>query len=105
MVKWISRWLTSKSGETADIEALKKQLQSESFDAYEWKGAPGAAYHGYIRTQDEVLCVLSGAADVSVEDQDGHIRAGDRVDVPANAYHSITVTSKGPLVVLTGMRH
>ena len=58
----------------------------------------------YIHTQDEVVCVLSGTADVKVADEHGSIESGDRVDVPANTYHSITVTSTEPLVVLTGMR-
>ena len=98
----ISRWL--KPGETDDIDALENQLHSEGFGAYQWKGTPGAAYLDYIHTQDEVVCVLSGRADVSVGDEHGQIQAGDRVDVPANTYHSITVTSKEPLVVLTGMR-
>ncbi len=102
-MQWMSRWL--KPGEPADINALKNQLQSEGFGAYQWKGTPGAAYLDYIHTQDEVVCVLSGRADVSVEDDQGQIQTGDRVDVPANTYHSITVTSEEPLVVLTGMRY
>ena len=102
-MQWISRWF--KPGEDADIEALESQLYSEGFNAYQWKGTPGAAYPDYIHTQEEVVCVLYGTADVSVGDERGQIQAGDRVDVPANMYHSITVTSEEPLVVLTGMRH
>ena len=102
-MQWISRWF--KPGEDADIEVLTNQLHSEGFGAYQWKGTPGAAYLDYIHTQEEVVCVLSGTADVSVGTEDGQVQAGDRVDVPANTYHSITVTSEEPLVVLTGMRH
>ena len=97
---WKSRW----SEQHADADALKQQLQSEGFAPYEWSGRPGGAYLDYIHTQDEVVCVLSGTADVKVAEAHGTIKAGDRVDVPANTYHSITVTSKEPLVVLTGMR-
>ena len=102
-MQWTSRWL--KPGETADIDALKSQLNSEGFGAYQWKGTPGAAYLDYIHAQDEVVCVLSGTANVSVGDEHGKIQVGDRVDVPANTYHSITVTSEEPLIVLTGMHH
>ena len=101
-MQWTSRWL--EPGETADIDALKSQLYSEGFGAYQWKGTPGAAYLDYVHTQDEVVCVLSGRADVSVGEESRQIQAGDRVDVPANTYHSITVTSEEPLVVITGMR-
>ena len=97
---WKSRW----SEQHADADALKQQLQSEGFNAYQWTGRPGGAYLDYIHTQDEVVCVLSGTADVKVADEQGTVEAGDRMDVPANTYHSITVTSKEPLVVLTGMR-
>ena len=97
---WKSRW----SEQHTDVDALKQQLQSEGFNAYEWSGRPGGAYLDYIHTQDEVVCVLSGTADVKVADANGTVEAGDRMDVLANTYHSITVTSEEPLVVLTGMR-
>ena len=99
-MSWKSRW----SEQHTDVDALKQQLQSEGFNAYEWSGRPGGASLDYIHTQDEVVCVLSGTADVKIADANGTVEAGDRMDVPANTYHSITVTSKTPLVVLTGMR-
>ena len=97
---WKSRW----SEQHSDADALKQQLKSEGFDAYQWTGRPGGAYLDYIHTQDEVVCVLSGTADVKVADEQGTVESGDRMDVPANTYHSITVTSEEPFVVLTGMR-
>ena len=99
-MSWKSCW----SEKHADADTLKQQLQSEGFNAYEWSGRPGGAYLDYIHTQDEVVCVLSGTADVKVADAQGTVGPGDRIDVPTNTYHSITVTSKEPLVVLTGMR-
>ncbi len=99
-MNWKSRW----SDQHADTDTLKQQLQNEGFSAYEWTGRPGGAYLDYIHTQDEVVCILSGTADVKVADERGTVESGDRIDVPANTYHSITVTSKDPLVVLTGMR-
>ena len=99
-MNWKSRW----SEQHVDADALKQQLQSEGFDAYQWTGRPGGAYLDYIHTQDEVVCVLSGTADVKVAGEQRAVESGDRIDVPANTYHSITVTSKEPLVVLTGMR-
>lgn len=99
-MNWKSRW----SDQHADTDALKRQLETEGFSAYEWTGRPGGAYLDYIHAQAEVVCVLSGTADVKVADERGTVESGDRIDVPANTYHSITVTSKDPLVVLTGMR-
>ncbi len=96
-MKWKSSW-------EGDVGALKAQLKSEGFDIHQWTGDPGAAYLDYIHDQDEVVCILSGTADAKVADEMDNIQRGDRVDVPANTYHSITVTSKEPLVVLTGMR-
>lgn len=99
-MSWKSRW----SEQHADVAALKRQLAGEGFNAYEWTGRPGGTYLDYIHTQDEVVCVLSGTADVKVATEHGTVEPGDRMDVPANTYHSITVTSEEPLVVLTGMR-
>ena len=99
-MKWKSRW----SEQHPDADALKQQLTSEGFNAYQWTGHPGGAYLDYIHAQDEVVCVLSGTADVKVADEHGSVEPGDRMDVPANTYHSITVTGEDPLVVLTGMR-
>ena len=99
-MSWKSRW----SEECPDADALKQQLTSEGFDAYQWTGRPRGAYLDYIHAQDEVVCVLSGTADVKVADEHGSVEPGDRMDVPANTYHSITVTGEDPLVVLTGMR-
>ena len=97
-------WKSRCSEQHADADALKRQLQPEGFNAYEWSGRPGGAYLDYIHAQDEVVCVLSGTAEVKVAEASGTVESGDRIDVPANTYHSITVTSKEPLVVLTGMR-
>lgn len=99
-MEWKSNWLE----EYDDVDSLKQQLQSEGFDAYQWSGRPGGAYLDYIHSDDEVVCVLSGTADVKVADEHDTLKRGDRVDVPANTYHSLTVTSTTPLVVLTGMR-
>ncbi len=100
-MEWKTSWLEN----TDDEDALKKQLQSEGFNAYQWSGRPGGEYLDYIHTQDEVLCVLSGTAEVKVDEETDTIKRGDRIDVPANTYHSLTVTSPEPLVVLTGMRN
>ena len=51
-MNWKSRW----SEQHADVDALKHQLQTEGFNAYEWTGRPGGAYLDYIYTQDEVVC-------------------------------------------------
>ena len=99
-MQWKSCW----SDHHPDADALKQHLKSEGFNAYEWSGRPGGAYLDYIHTADEVVCVLSGTAEVKVADEHGTVGPGDRMDVPANTLHSITVTSDAPLVVLTGMR-
>ncbi len=99
-MEWKSCWLEQNDS----VEGLKKQLRSEGYDPYQWSGRPGGAYLDYIHSDDEVVCVLSGTADVKVADETDAVKRGDRVDVPANTYHSLTVTSTEPLVVLTGMR-
>ena len=36
-MNWKSRW----SEQHADVDALKQQLETEGFSAYEWSGRPG----------------------------------------------------------------
>ena len=53
-MSWKSRW----SEEHPDAEALKQQLTSEGFDAYQWTGRPGGAYLDYItrKMKSSVCC-------------------------------------------------
>ncbi|MYF97859.1 cupin domain-containing protein [Candidatus Poribacteria bacterium] len=104
-------WKTSWLEKTDDEDALKKQLQSEGFDTSQWSGRPGGKYLNCInvcadafKAFDEVLCVLSGTAEVKVNGEKDTVHRGDRIDVPAHIYRSLTVTSTEPLVVLTGIR-
>ena len=99
---WITRWLDDER--LIDLKVLERQLQSEGFSVYQWSGNPGQSYLEYIHMQDEVVCALSEKADVSVSGQAGKVCPGDRLDIPKNTSHSITVTSDQPLVVLTGLR-
>ena len=87
-----------------NLKVLEQQLQSEGFSVYQWRGNPSQSYLDYIHTRDEAVCVLSGTSDVAVAEQVGKIFPGDRLDVPKNTSHSITVTSDEPLFVLTGLR-
>ena len=99
-MEWKSCWLEAHDS----VEELKTQRQSEGYGPYQWSGRPGGAYLDYIHSDDEVVCVLSGTADVKVADETDRVNRGDRVDVPASRYHSLTVTCTDPLFVFTGMR-
>ncbi len=87
-MNWKSRWLAQdEDADDKNLQAkLLNQLQSEGFDAYEWRGQPGRAYLDYIHSRDEAVCILSGTADVKVGIEQGSVEAGARMDVPANTY-------------------
>lgn len=57
-----------------------------------------AHYHAH---HTEQVVILSGEADMMLGDQKLHVKAGDIILIPKGTTHSVTVTSKEPLKVIS----
>lgn len=55
----------------------------------------------YHATHTEQVVVLSGEADMMLGDQKLHIKAGDVIIIPKGTVHSVIVTSKDPLKIIS----
>ena len=55
-------------------------------------------YHAH---HTEQVVILSGEADMLLSDQKLHIKAGDVIIIPKGTTHSVTVTSKEPLKIIS----
>lgn len=56
--------------------------------------------HYHARHSEQVL-ILDGRANMRVGDSTIHVRKGDLISIPAGTVHSVTVTSRKPLKVLS----
>ena len=57
--------------------------------------------HHYHKEHSECIVVLSGSGEMSVGNQKIKLRGGMQVSVPKNTVHSVLVTSKKPLRVIS----
>ncbi len=55
----------------------------------------------YHATHTEQVVVLCGEADMMLGDQKLHIKAGDVIIIPKGTVHSVIVTSKDPLKIIS----
>jgi len=55
----------------------------------------------YHANHTEQVVVLSGEADMMLGDQKLHIKAGDVIIIPKGTVHSVIVTSKDPLKIIS----
>lgn len=55
----------------------------------------------YHANHTEQVVILSGEADMMLGDQKLHIKAGDVIIIPKGTTHSVIVTSKDPLKIIS----
>jgi quercetin dioxygenase-like cupin family protein len=57
--------------------------------------------HHYHKEHSECIVVLSGKGEMTLREQKIKLRAGIQVSIPKNTVHSVIVTSKRPLKVIS----
>ncbi len=79
-----------------NVPELEKQLQDEGFTrTFIWEDAPGAFYPDHAHPVETAHIILEGEMTLSVHGQSRTYRAGERVDVPAQAIHSARMGPAG----------
>lgn len=92
-------WKKKKLPEFENIYSEKiaeDSLQSTFFIAIKKQVLPH-----YHKEHSECIVVLSGSGEMSLGNQKINLREGIQVSIPKNTVHSVTVTGKKPLKVIS----
>ncbi len=80
----ITRWDRDHSPKQ---DELVDNMKAEGLVPYVEDDEPGHEYEPHIHPNDEVLVVVSGELTLGVGDDSWVLRAGDRIDLPADTSH------------------
>lgn len=97
----IERW---SGAEAPDARALRRRMEDEGYNVFEWIDAPGTVYAPHIHAEDQSHWIISGILELIVGDERYALRAGDRDYLPAYTQHSAAVPDDEPVVYLIGAR-
>lgn len=87
-----------------DARRLRRLLEAEGYEVFEWSDRPGAAYPPHSHPEDQSHWVLSGALTLVVEGEEYTLRAGDRDYMSAWTAHEARVEGAEPAVYLVGAK-
>ncbi|MGB7925844.1 MAG: cupin domain-containing protein [Pyrinomonadaceae bacterium] len=91
-------------GDAPDARQLRKHLEEEGYSVFEWIDAPGTVYGPHTHAEDQSHWIISGALELSIDDERYILRAGDRDYLPAYTKHSAAVAGDEAVVYLIGAR-
>jgi quercetin dioxygenase-like cupin family protein len=87
-----------------DARRLRRRLEVEGYEVFEWTDRPGAYYPLHSHPEDQSHWVLSGELTLTVEGEEYTLRAGDRDYLPAWTVHEARVGGRDPVVYLVGAK-
>jgi quercetin dioxygenase-like cupin family protein len=85
-------------------EQLKMIFEAEGLAPFIEEFAPKAVIPDHRHPFDEIRFVVSGELLLNIAGNQLLLRAGDRIDIPANTRHSKSVESANPCVCLVANR-
>ena len=97
----ITRW---EKGEVPEQAALVSDMKAEGLVPYLEDDEPGHYYESHVHPNDEVLVVVSGEITFGVGEESWVLRAGDRLDLPANTPHWAETGNQGKIRLLAASR-
>ena len=75
--------------------SIEESLRGEADDVYGWSNGPGDRYARHSHAYTKILYCVTGSIDFSLDDRVIHLRAGDRMELPAGTPHAATVGPDG----------
>lgn len=75
--------------------SIEQSLRREADDVYGWSNGPGDRYARHTHPYTKILYCVTGSIDFSLDGRVIHLRAGDRMVVPAGTPHEATVGPDG----------
>lgn len=97
----VERW---GGGPIPEGRDLRRRMEAEGYDVFEWSDPPGRTYAEHTHPEDQSHWVLRGAIALTVEGQEYVLCPGDRDFMPAGTTHSARVVGGEPVVYLVGAR-
>ena len=98
----VERWA---GGGPPDGRRLRRQLEREGYEVFEWSDRPGAYYAPHSHPEDQSHWVLSGALTLIVGGEEYTLRAGDRDRLAAGTVHAARVEGSERVVYLIGAKN
>ena len=83
---------------------LRQVLESEGYSVFEWSDLPRTLYEAHEHDDDQSHWIISGALELTVNDQTYTLQAGDRDFLPAHTMHSASVPGSEPVRYLIGAK-
>jgi quercetin dioxygenase-like cupin family protein len=85
------------SEEKPDESLLRQRMSEEGLSAYKWSNGPFDAYPPHMHRYAKVILVVRGSIEFTVGEtgQPFRLKAGDRLDLPAQLLHSALVGPDG----------
>lgn len=80
----VVRWTRSKK---PSLEELKKLLHEEGLESELYSDRPGVKYGRHKHDFDDFIVIVSGKMKLFTSEQEWTLKAGDRLNLPANTYH------------------
>jgi quercetin dioxygenase-like cupin family protein len=86
-----------------DERQLRKLMEREGYQVYQWSDRPGAVYAEHSHATDQSHWIISGALELTVRDVGIFtLEPGDRDFMPAGTSHSARVVGDVAVVYLIG---
>ena len=92
------------SGNVPSESEAEARLHQEGYESFRWYDVPGACYPKHRHEYDECIWVLKGEMSFAVGDRDIHLKAGDRMYLPARTPHTSKVPSDAGVTYLVGQK-
>jgi len=87
----IVRWPKPKK---PTLEELKRLLGEQGLESELYSDHPGVKYGRHRHDFDDFVVIVEGVMKIASDEHEWTLRAGDRLDIPANTYHRAEVLGK-----------
>jgi len=92
------------SEEELRLESICSSLRRDGFIPTPWEADPGEVHPNNTHSRDEVVYLLEGRLELTVNGKSHHLTEGDRILIPAGISHDLRVMGDGPVQFVSAIR-
>lgn len=85
-------------------QEAEARLHQEGYSSFKWYDVPGVKYPSHRHAQDECLWVLRGELVLEISGTEYHLKAGDRLYLPAKTPHTAHVPNSASVTYIVGQK-